>query len=388
MRRLVLGATLILTVLVPTLEAQDAASGSGKRVPRRLVYGLVGAAVGAAAAGFYMSAKDEGVTPGLCAEPSCVLTFSLGLGTLVGFTVGREFDQLHSLRYKGNQPLQPRGVSASLTGDPMVLATRGSLVAAGGPGGIQVFTSGERLEHAGIRAAGIRGISALDIIGGTGALVVGSASGFYMYPPSTGPGTLLREGAATAVAASAARIYIATGSRIEITPVDPDTSGGWPGIDVGGNVEALTWDPARNLLWALRDSTLIALEHDGDSLRLIGEARAGFGARRIAVSGSRLAIANGEGGVRLMDVSEPSRPAHLWDWTNARFVYDVSLFEQRMYVASGIEGVYVLDISAPHPSIIGLARELGFATALATNGTQTFVLDRGENVLRRFPSNF
>ncbi len=386
MKRALLIALLVANSAAPALQAQ--APEPSKRTPRRLVYGLIGAAVGAGAAAFYMSAKDEGVTPGLCSQESCVITFSLGLGTLVGYMVGREFDQLHALRYRGRAALHPADVAASLTGEPMLLVARDSLVVAGGAGGLQVFRSQGGLSSVGTRAAGSRGISALDIAGAGKSLAVGSTSGTYIYPPSTGPGSLIREGEATALAAGAERLYLGTNSRILIAPIGADSIGDWPGIAAGGRVETLAWDASRSLLWAIVDSSLVAYRPAGDSLERLGEVSVGPAGRRVAVSGSRIAIASGENGVRLVDASNPAQPVLRWHWPDARFVYDVSMFEQRLYVAAGVEGVYVLDVSGPSPVVLGLARDLGFATALATSGPHTFVLDRGTNALRRFRSDF
>lgn len=388
MRRSLLAAMMVASLAAPSIEAQDASPQAPRRTPRRLVYGLIGAAVGAGAAAFYISAKDEGVTPGMCAEESCVITFSLGIGTLVGYTVGREFDQLHALRYRGRTALRPTEVSVQLTGEPLVLAVRDSIVATGGPGGIQVFTSRAAMTSSGTRAAGMRGISALDIARGSAALVVGSTSGTYLYPPRTGPGVLVREGEATAIAAGSDRLYLAGRGRIEVAPLDADTTGSWPAIDAGGRVVTLAWDSSRNILWAIVDSAIVGFRASGDSLERLGEVNVGATARRLAVNGSRLAVAGGEGGVHLIDASDPARPAVLWHWTDARFVYDVSMFAQRLYVAAGVEGVYLLDVSGAAPVVLGLARDLGFATALAVSGEHTFVLDRGANALRRFRSDF
>lgn len=388
MRRALLAAVLLATLVAPVLEAQTSAPQPPRRTPRRLIYGLIGASVGAGAAAFYMSAKDDGVTPGLCSQESCVITFSVGLGTLVGYMVGREFDQLHVLRYRGRTALRPADVAASLTGEPMLLIARDSLVVAGGPGGLQVFSSRAGLTPVGIRAAGIRGISAMDIAGRGSALAVGSSSGTYIYPPATGPGSLIREGEATALAAGPDRLYLGAGSRLLVAPIDADTTGAWPGIDAGGRVETLAWDAARSLLWAIVDSALVGYRAAGDSLERLGAVSIGAAGRRISVSGSRIAIASGEQGVRLIDVSNPAQPVARWHWTDARFVYDVSMFEQRLYVAAGVEGVYVLDVSGAAPAVLGLARDLGFATAIASTGGHTFVLDRGTNALRRFRSDF
>ena len=388
MKRALLLAVMAGNLIGSTLEAQAPPAEPSTRTPRRLVYGVIGGIIGAGAAAFYMSAKDDGVTPGLCAQASCVATFSVGLGTLVGFMVGREFDQLHALRYRGRAALRPRDVSAPLSGEPMLLVARDSLVVAGGPGGLQVFSSRDGLTPTATRAAGIRGISALDIAGSAAGLAVGSASGTYLYPPRTGPGILIREGEATALAAGGEMLYLGAGTRILVAPVGADTTGHWPGIAAGGRVETLAWDGARGLLWAIVDSLLVAYRPAGDSLEQLGSVAVGATGRRIAIEGTRVAVAGGESGVRLIDASDPAQPSPRWHWPDARFVYDVSMFAQRLYVAAGVEGVYVLDISGATPVVLGLARDLGFATALAASGDHTFVLDRGTNALRRFRSDF
>jgi hypothetical protein len=387
MKRALLMAAMAGNLIASALPAQ-ASPEPTKRTPRRLVYGLIGAAVGAGAAAFYVSAQDDGVTPGLCSQTSCVATFSVGLGTLVGYMVGREFDQLHALRYKGRTPLRPVESSAPLTGEPMLLVARDSLVVAGGPGGLQVFNSREGLMPTATRASGIRGISALDIAGSAAALAVGSTSGTYIYPPRNGPGVLIREGEATALAAGGELLYLGAGQRILVAPVSADTTGNWPGIDAGGRVETLAWDGRRGLLWAIVDTLLVAYRPAGDSLERVGGVGVGGTGRRIAIEGTRVAVASGENGVRLIDASDPARPSARWHWPDARFVYDVSMFAQRLYVAAGVEGVYVLDVSGAAPVVLGLARDLGFATALAASGGNTFVLDRGTNALRRFRSDF
>ena len=99
----------------------------------------------------------------------------------------------------------------------------------------------------------------------------------------------------------------------------------------------------------------------------------------------------GEAGVHLFDAADPTKPRELARWNVARFVYDVSFGGRRLYAASGIEGVYVLDAGGPGGQQLvteGLARELGFAVALASADGYTFVLDRTTDSVRRIPSDF
>jgi hypothetical protein len=96
----------------------------------------------------------------------------------------------------------------------------------------------------------------------------------------------------------------------------------------------------------------------------------------------------GEAGVRLFDAADPTSPREIARWNVARFVYDVSFGGRRLYAASGIEGVYVLDAGGQQLVTEGLARELGFAVALASADGYTFVLDRTTDSVRRIPSDF
>ncbi len=357
------------------------------RTPRKVLFTLAGAAIGTIASAAYFGGNDD-PPPGLCSASSCVITMSVGGGAFLGYLIGREFDQLHELRYRGGTPLDPPSVSVPLSGEPSVLAVRDSLVVVGGLGGVQVFASGVSLRAAGKRATGVRGIETIDLAPGVGAIVLGSSSGAYLYPPRTGPGTLLREGASAAAVATVGRIYFATHDRIESAPLSADTVRSWPGITVGRKVTALHFDEPSQVLYAVADSTLYAFKPAADSLEKLGEVAIGATARHVDVDGHLLAMAMGEGGVRLYDVSTPGGPRPITNWNGARFAYDVSLVGTRLYVAAGVEGVYVLDVSGTEIATLGLARELGFATALASRDGFTYLLDRSVNALRRIHSDF
>jgi hypothetical protein len=234
----------------------------------------------------------------------------------------------------------------------------------------------------------VRGISSLALSSGSGHIGIGAASGFYVYPPGTAPGALVRDGGTSAAIPAGNRIFVAVGNRVEAVPVGADTVRSWPGIELGISVGSLAYDAERSILWALSDSALMALRPDGDSLTLVGTTKLDATGRRVIADGQRLAIAFGEGGVRLYDAATATAVRETARWSGARFAYDVSFGAGRLFVAAGLEGVYVLDASGTTLTVAGLARELGFATALATRGEYTFVLDRGGNALRRIRSDF
>ena len=96
----------------------------------------------------------------------------------------------------------------------------------------------------------------------------------------------------------------------------------------------------------------------------------------------------GEKGVALFDITDRGAPEVAWRWTAAHFAYNVSIDGTRLYVAAGPEGVYLVDLSGEAPRTIGLARSLGFASAIVSGDGHTFILDRRANALRRIISTY
>ncbi|MGI8496564.1 MAG: hypothetical protein ACR2OG_03130 [Gemmatimonadaceae bacterium] len=389
-KRALLAAAIGATVL--TIPGSAGAQSIGvprveHRRPRSVLYALFGAITGAGAGASYIFTQGQS-EPGTCGSASCVVTVTVGVGGLIGYIIGREYDQLHALQYRGGAPLHPPMVTTQLAGEPVVLAARDSTVLVGGSAGVQLIRSGVGLSAVGQRAGGVRGIVALDMAPSGGPLAVGSVSGLYLYPPTKGPGTLVREGNVGAVAMSSTAVYFGAGTRIEVAPLRADTTRVWPGVELGSPVRDLELD-SRGLLWVVTDSQLVSLRITGDSLTRAGSAMLDFTARRLAIDGTRAVIAAGERGLRLFDISDPAAPRRTGTWTTAHFAYDVSLVGSRLYVAAGPEGVYLLDVSTSVPTTIGLVHELGFAATLLSHGGSTYVIDRGRtNMLHRIPSEF
>ncbi len=69
-------------------------------------------------------------------------------------------------------------------------------------------------------------------------------------------------------------------------------------------------------------------------------------------------------------------------------MYDVSIDQGRVFAAAGPEGVYVLTLTSGKPVALGLARGLGFASALESRGGYTYILDQRTNSLHRIDSDF
>ena len=377
-----LGALLALATVTPPARTQQADSvlQEENRTPRAKSYAVLGIILGGVA----------GLAFGATQNPPAYSVTAAGaaLGGLAGWLIGRQYDDLHRAQFRGVRPITPRSISVELDGEPVALATNDTTVAVGGSEGVQLFFSGASLLPTGNRAAGIIGIATLDIAPHSEWLALGSTNGLYIYPPHRGRGVLVNEGSIAAVVTTPGMIFWASGDRVSMTPVAADSTGPWPGISVGAPVRAIALDAARAVLWAVTDEQLVGLRITGDSLQRIGAAPIDGGARRVAALGNRVAVAVGTAGVRLYDVTDPTRPRAGRPWTVARFAYDVSLDGDRMFVAAGPEGVYVAEFRHGSTVTIGLARGLGFASAIVSREGYTYLLDRRTNTLRRVDTEF
>jgi hypothetical protein len=230
-------------------------------------------------------------------------------------------------------------------------------------------------------------VDALDIAPSSKWLAIGSRAGLYLYPPERGPGVLVRRASVNAIAASESRAFVALDNRVENVPVTSDSVREYPGVTLDAPIRDLQLDEPRALLWASTDHSLVALRITGDSLATIGAVPLAGSGLRLTIRKSLAAVAMGEKGVAFFDISDPAQPKLKTVWTAAHFAYDVSIDGARLYVAAGPEGVYLVDLSGETPRTIGLARSLGFASAVVSGDGHTFILDRRTNQLRRIVSS-
>jgi hypothetical protein len=384
-RTLLLFALLAAMVARPVAaQERDASSG---RTPRSRVLAIVGVlAGGLVGLGFSLASDQHG--HGRCGAVPCAVFAGAAGGGILGFFIGHEYDRNFRMYYRGVPPLQPPSITADLNGTPTLLAVRDGLVAVAGSAGVQTFRSTGGLALEAHRGGGLHDIDALDIALDSGRLVLGSSAGLYLFPPRQGRGTLIRSGAVGAAATSRDHVYFGVGDRIEVAPLLAASVHGWPGVTLATPLRDAELDTLHHVLWGITGRALVAFDVTADSLARLSTMPIDGGGSQLAIQHDRAAIALGERGVLLVDIANPTAPHVIARWTTARFAYDVSLDSTRMFVAAGPEGVYVVDVGGTAPRTIGLARSLGFATALVSRGGHTYILDRRENVLRRIPSDF
>ena len=386
---LTLSATLPAAGPVPALHAQST-SASDHRTPRSRILAIVGGLVGGALGVVFAKSSSSDVG-GSCLGLQCVIVAGTVGGAVSGYFIGREYDITYAQRYRGVSPLDIRSVDADLEGEPIALAASDSAISVAGSDGVQLFSSGAGLLQQSRRAGGIRGITVVALAPSTGWIALGSPSGLYLFPPNGGPGALVRAGSVTAASATDRGVYFGVDDRLELAPFQTDTTRAWPGIALGasGAARDVVVDSARSLVWVVTARDLRSYRVASDSLLVpLGVAPLGGAGLRLAMAHDTIAVAMGEKGVRLFDVSNAATPRAFADWNVARFVYDVSIDDGRLFAAAGPEGVFVVSLGAAPLRTVGLARGLGFASALVSRGGHTYILDRRSNSLRRIDSDF
>jgi hypothetical protein len=348
--------------------------------PRALVFGIAGALIGGLAGlGFGKGSSSGGQ----------MTVIGAAAGGLAGFFVGRQVDERRKAVFRGAPSLRIPNVAIELEGDPSVLTVHDSVAAVGGSSGVQLFSAMDpRLLLLGGRATGLHGIGAIDLAPRSGWLALGSRTGLYIYPPRRGPGVLVRRANVNAVAAAETRIFVALENRVESVPVNADSVREWRGTTLSAPVRDIVIDEPRAVLWASTDRELVALRITGDSLVQIGAVPLTGIGLRVTIEGPVAAVAMGDKGVAIIDITDAAHPKSRGDWTAARFAYDVSIDGPRLFVAAGPEGVYLVNLTPEGPHTVGVARALGFASAIVSYDGHTFILDRRTNALRRIISTY
>lgn len=373
----VLGIVLVLAVLAAPAQAQG-------RFPRKWLLAGVGAAVSGTVALIYANNFEGNI--GGCSSVACVVPVTVGFGAAVGFLIGNELDKLHRVRYGHAPPLSLRGAQLALATVPNDMALYDSAVFVTGAEAVEVIGTGPDMTRLGLKARGLRGIGPVAPDPVRNTLLVGTAVGLYRFPLATDElGTLAYPGDISALSGDGALLAAGVGNEIRLLRVNDSLQTVAESLPVTARVVDLAWAGDRRL-WALTEDALTGLDVD-DSSALVPRGSFAFPTvpRRVTLVDSIALVAAGSGGVYAVDLRDPDHPAELFNWGGARFVYDVAVLHDRVYVAAGPEGVYVLQLSPTGFTPIGLSRNLGFVAAVEAGTDAVYLLDRTGLALRRVP---
>jgi len=379
---------LLVTLALAVLNAGPAGAQQREhgRFPRKWLMAGIGAVAGGLTALLY-SGTGSGFG-GPCTKNSCVAAMTITIGFGAGYLVGGERDQLYRLRYRNAPPLSVRGQALPLSVVANDISGRGGSLVAAGEEGVEVVLAGPRLERGDVRARGLRGVAAALPDPGANRLFVATATGLFGFA-LTGPrlaGNLLASGEVGALDVRGDLAMIVTDGALRSARLEGDSLTGLSAPRTfQSRVTDVAWDPERPIVWVLTETALIALAASDSGLAdSLGAMEVPGTGRRLTLRGTTVAVAGGDGGAVIGDVSDPRAMHATAHWTGARFVYDVALSAGALYIAAGPEGLYVMSRSPDGGlSPLGLARGLGFVAALESRGDDLYLLDRTGSVVRR-----
>ncbi len=109
----------------------------------------------------------------------------------------------------------------------------------------------------------------------------------------------------------------------------------------------------------------------------VGHYDTGGHANDVAVIKGRVAlIADGTKGVRIVDISQPTRPREVGAWVMVNDARSVAVKGNYAYVSDLFFGLHILDISQPiEPKEVGSYHSPGSALAIAVEGDYAFLAD-------------
>jgi hypothetical protein len=116
-----------------------------------------------------------------------------------------------------------------------------------------------------------------------------------------------------------------------------------------------------------------SLAFPAERLLLVGSAAAS-GARRVTVSGGYAFVASGAQGVRVIDVSSPAAPTKAGEIATTD-AWDVAVRGSYAYVADGEAGLRVLDVSSPRAPLLIGSRRTTDARAVVLSGNFAWIAD-------------
>jgi hypothetical protein len=120
----------------------------------------------------------------------------------------------------------------------------------------------------------------------------------------------------------------------------------------------------------------VALADDSLGVRYIGGAGTPGTTYSIAVAGTHAYIGAEEGGLRVLDISNPASPFETGSWASADYARGLAVSGDYVYVACGNSGLRVIDVSNPaSPTEVGAYGVLDYAWAVAVVGNHAYVAD-------------
>lgn len=341
---------------------------------KKWAYTILGAAVAGIPAYIISDAETFG---GSCSSRGCVTALAAVFGGGVGFLIGRELDARYARQMSAGPSMDYdfRNVTLDLVPDRITPFHGGAAIV--GLGGARVvMDDGSVLS----RAFGVRGIEDAAVMPELDLLVLSTASSLLAFPVSadSGRGQVIDDRGGSAMELFEDRLAVAGLDSLRLLALS--RSAGETSIETLAGRESfefitdMAFSSYRRVGWVLMEDRLASFN---SNLEKIAEIQLPVPGRSLRSQGNRLAVAAGTNGVLVLDIADPSAPRVVQRYEGVRFAYAADLSGDLMYVAAGPEGLVVVDLGAAVPEVVGVAREVDFATDVAVGaGGEAWILDR------------
>lgn len=364
---LALALALSITLVPATADAQF----SGHK---KWWYALIGAAVAGIPAYVFSSGRTINDN---CNSQGCITVVVASVGATVGFLIGAESDSRYNRRMAAGPSIKYefQNVPLGIVPDRMTGFSGGAAVV--GVGGARIVRrDGTVLD----RAFGVRGIEDVAVLPMLDLLVLSTAANLIAFPVAadSGQGEVIDERGGGAMELFDQRLAVASFDSLRLLQVH-QASGR---TEVETHVEIENFDFVTDMAfssygrtgWVLSDNLLRAYNSD---LENIGEIILPAAGRTVRADGNRLVVAAGSNGTFILDATDPGAAEVVQHFEGVRFAYAADIHQNRLFVAAGPEGVVVVDISTPELNVIGVARELNFASDVVVDDRGiAWIMDR------------
>ena len=372
--RRVLGWRALLLAMAVLVVAPQPVFAQEYKGKRKYIYAVLGFVVIAVPA--YIAADDDDKS-NFCDSKACMSILGGAVGALVGFVIGSEIDSKNERKMAAGPSLDYtyRNVPLDITPEHIAYFPGGAAVS--GVGGARVvYRDGLMLS----RGSNVRGIEDIAVLPDLDLLVLSTYANLIAFPlrGDSVQGEVIDEIGGGAIESFDDRLAVAGFDSLRLLQVQEGATSistrQLAGIENTEFVTDMTYARYGRVSWLLFQDRLVAYN---SSFEKLGELQLPVGGRSIRSDGSRLAVAAGSNGVLVLDARDPTLPRVVLEYKGVRFAYVADLEGDQLFVAAGPEGVAVVDISGAEPRVLGVARNVKFASDVIPVGNgEMWILDR------------
>lgn len=382
------GSMAAITIAEP-LHAQQrmtTRSEQSRKVPktRAALYSALGAATGGALAMGYYFMSERGDRAGGCRPFNCAMPFLVVSGAISGLFIAKEVDAQRRVDApRTGESFTFAFADAATLAPPIAIDVGDSLVAVVSDSGAQLFSVAPAPKALRRRAAGLSSLRQVVILPSSQTMVLGTGTALWETALVTGPATRIGDGPIDALSASKDGVMSAVGPRIRLRR-GSGTTQRVDSLQLEGPVSALAYDETSRDWWISLDTAVVQIVADDAGLHVGKSFAVPSTARSIATNGQWIAAALGDAGVIAWrrEAIGGAAPTAIRVAQEPRFAYDLTFFNDDLFVAGGVDGLFRLSLS-PVSRVVGSSRQFPFATTVKSQGGFVWVGDISRRTISR-----